>query len=272
MPNDFDQLIRNAKPEIPAGARARTLESVEPEGAVGSTPAFVRVLPRVAALVLLAVCSGVAAAMLSAPKQQAAVPVDVAAEIAQARTRLDTLEQESPAARIERLKAEVANLEASRKANAENFKQAIASAVATHKTDQMNEWRERHLQHVREHQAREREATIQGLRDRLKLTPDQEKEVRALLESTDKQAEAVIGDFYTRRHGHPDPRMREKFKTLAEEADRKLNALLDAQQRDKIEGPTGIVSSKPEDWGPSMDFHDGTDVDVYSNWITVTRD
>ena len=149
---------------------------------------------------------------------------------------------------------------------------AIADAVADHQTAQMAEWRERHLQHIREHQAAERDATIEALRNELDLTAGQEKEVRALLESADKQAEAMIGDFYTRRHGHPDPRMHDKFEALASETDRKLTALLDAQQREKIGRPTGIVSTAPEDWAPSMEFQDGTDVDVYTNWITVTRD
>lgn len=269
MNDDIEQLILSAKPIVPAGARARTLESVEPEGAVGSTPAFVRLFLRVAALVLLAVCSGVVAAMLSAPAQSAGEPVDVAAQIADARARLDSLEQNSLANRIANLQTELSTLQAARSSALE---QAIEQAIVEHEKKQIAEWRERHVQHVREHQAVEREATIRRMREELDLTAEQEKEVRALLVSTDKQAEALISGFYTDRHARHDPTMHAKFEKLAEEADTKLTALLDAQQRDQMNGPTGIVSSEPEDWAPSFEFRDGTDVDVYTNWITVTRE
>ena len=39
MNEDFDKLIRNAKPAVPEGARARVLEHVEAHGAVASAPA-----------------------------------------------------------------------------------------------------------------------------------------------------------------------------------------------------------------------------------------
>ncbi|MCA8937478.1 MAG: hypothetical protein KDB68_14880 [Planctomycetes bacterium] len=269
MNQDIEHLIRSAKPIVPAGARARTLESVEPEGAVGSTPAFVRVFLRVAALVLLAVCSGIVAAMLSAPAQSAGEPVDVAAQIADARARLDSLEQTSLTNRIANLQSELSALQAERNSV---FERVIKEAIVEHEQQQMAEWRERHIRHVREHQAVEREATIRRMRDELDLTPEQEKEVRALLVSTDKQAEALISGFYTDRHARHDPSMHEKFEKLAEEADTKLTALLDAQQRDQMNEPTGIVSAEPEDWAPSFEFRDGTDVDVYTNWITVTRE
>lgn len=272
MNEDIDDLIRSAKPAIPAGVRARTLEYAEPEGAVGSSPAFVRVLLRVAALLLLAVCSGVVAAMLSAPSQDTAEPVELAAELADARGRMDSLELDSPAKRIESLEAELASLEAHQRRAEEAFEQAVIRAMDTHERNQMAEWRERHIQHVREHQAIERDTVIAQLREDLNLTSDQEQEVRALLVAADKQAEVVIGEFYTNRHGRHDPRMREKFEKLAEDAEQKLTALLDAQQRDRIEEPTGIVSANPDDWAPNFEFHDGTDMDVYTNWITVTRD
>ncbi|MCB9936233.1 MAG: hypothetical protein H6840_11140 [Planctomycetes bacterium] len=270
MNEDFDKLIRNAKPAVPEGARARVLEHVEAHGAVASAPAPWRVLLRAAALVLLAVFAGVAAALAGRPEPApAGDPVaELAAEVKALDAQVAALERDSAALQLAKLQAEVAALETRRQA----FEQAVTGLVEAHELCEREEWRQRHIEHMRRHYAEEQEATIERLRSELNLSAEQEKEVRALLTEAGKQAEGLIGEVYTSGRRRHDPRMHDKFAQLASETETQLNALLNEQQRGRMAGPTGIVSSEPEDWAPRSDFRDATDLDVWTNWINVTRE
>lgn len=266
MATDFDNLIRSARPEVPAAARERVLGYVEAHGAVASTPAPFRVLLRAAALVMLALLAGVAAALVATPSPQPATPADLP-DIGPLAERVAALETDLPVAELSRIAERIDELAQARR---DAFLEAVNRQIDIHENEQAMVWRERHIKHVREHYAEEREATIERMRDELGLTAEQEQQVREVLEETGKQAEALIGDFYTHGHHH-DRRVNDKFAQLAADTEKKLEALLDRQQREAIEDEGGIVSAAPEDWAPSSEFRDGTDLDVWTNWITVTR-
>jgi len=266
MPTDFDNLIRSAKPAVPASTRERVLEYVGAGGAAASAPALFRVFSRVAALVVLGVISGIAAAMLAPERETGADPLPgLRAQRAELEARLGRVEADSPAARLARLELEVAQLEQADAA----LETAIVDAISARELKRVQLWRERHIQHVREHHERATEVTVQRLRDELGLTETQEAEVRALLAEAGQSAEALIGESYGRRRHYG---VHEKFEQLAAETDEKLKTLLDDQQRKRLDRQTGLVSSEPEDWAPSSEFRDGTDLDVYMNWMTVSRE
>ncbi|MCB9895901.1 MAG: hypothetical protein H6839_15750 [Planctomycetes bacterium] len=277
MKTDFDNLIRSARPEVPAAARERVLDYVGAHGAVASAPAPFRTLParhslgvgvlRVAALVMLALLAGIAAALVATPSPQPATTAQLP-DIAPLAERVAALETDLPVAELNAIADRIDALETRK---AESFEAAVTQVINARETRQAELWRERHIEHVREHFAREREATIERMREELGLSPEQEKQVREVLEETGRQAESLIGDFYTRGHHH-DRQVGDKFAQLAADTDKKLEALLDRQQREMIESESGIVSAAPEDWAPSSEFRDGTDLDVWTNWITVTRD
>jgi hypothetical protein len=129
----------------------------------------------------------------------------------------------------------------------------------------MEEWRERHIQYVRSAVQRHSDETVERLRKDVNLTAEQEAEVRTLLGNAGKEAEALIGNYYGRgRHS-----THSEFEKLARETDEKLSALLSEQQRKQV--GAGLVSAKPEDWGPSSEIRDGTDYEVYMNWMSVSR-
>ncbi len=274
MNDDFDNLIRNARPDAPAGARARVLEYVGAHGAVASAPAPWRVFLRAAALVLLAVFAGVAAALVARPAPAPALdPVaQLAAEVKALETQVAALERDSAAAQLVDLQAEVAALEAGRPDYGAALAQVVMAQLDARESREREEWRQRHLEHMRRHYAEEQEATVERLRRELNLSSEQEKAVRELLSETGKQAEELIGEVYTgRRHHRRDPRMHDRFAELANETEKKLAELLNEKQRGRMEG-TGIVSAAPEDWAPRSEFRDETDLDVWTNWINVTRE
>lgn len=273
MNDDFDNLIRNAKPAVPAGARARVLEYVGAHGAVASAPAPWRVFLRAAALVLLAVFAGVAAALVSRPETAPTVdPVaQLAADVKALETQVAALERDSLYEQLAGLQAEVAALERSRTDSATALEQVVIAQLEARDSREREEWRQRHIEHMRRHYAEEQEATVERLRRELKLSAEQEKAVRELLTETGKQAEELIGEVYTGRRHRRDPRMHDKFAELANETEKKLAELLSEQQRGRMEG-TGIVSAAPEDWAPRSEFRDDTDLDVWTNWINVTRE
>lgn len=274
MNDDFDNLIRNAKPAVPAGARARVLEHVEAHGAVASAPAPWRVFLRAAALVLLAVFAGVAAALVSRPEPNPEVdPVaQLTDEMKALEVQVAALERDSGLEQLARLQAEVAALEAGRGGYDDAaLEQVVMAQLEARETREREEWRQRHLEHTRRHYAEEQEAAVERLRRELNLSAEQEKAVRELLTETGKQAEQLIGEVYTARRHRRDPRMHDKFAELANETEKKLAELLNDQQRGRMEG-TGIVSAAPEDWAPRSEFRDDTDLDVWTNWINVTRE
>lgn len=264
MPTDFDNLIRNAKPPVPSAARERVLGYVLSEGAGGAAApnrASFRVLARVAALVMLAVGAGVVSALVSAP-ERADVIVDFNAQVNDLRTRVEA--RESQAAKIATLEQQVSALELERDST---LRELVVGVINARDQQRMLEWRERHVEYVRAHNRRAADATIEQLRADLKLTNTQEAEVRALLDDAGKEVEGLIGNFYG-RHGHRS--MHREFERVARETDERLNALLSEQQR--VQVGEGLVSSRPEDWGPSSEFRDGTDYEVYMNWMTVSRE
>ena len=267
MTNDFDNLIRSARPEVPAAARERVLDYVGAHGAVASAPAPFRLLLRVAALVMLALLAGVAAALVATPSHQPATSAQLP-DIGPLAERVAALESDLPVAELNAIADRIDALEVR---HSTSFEEAVSRVIEAREVEQAAIWRERHIEHVREHFAEEREATIERMRDELGLTAEQEEQVREVLEETGKQAESLIGDFYTHGHHH-DRRVGDKFAQLAAETDKKLEELLDRQQREKLQPEGGIVSAAPEDWAPSSEFRDGTDLDVWTNWITVTRD
>ena len=272
MTTDFANLIRNAKPNVPAGVRGRVLDHVRAHGAVASTPAPFRILLRAAALVMLALLAGVATALVATPAapqpQVSELRAEQLPDIAPLTERVAALETGLPVAELNVIADGIQTLEAERENALGEYVNRVLDAREVQRS---TEWRERHVEHVREHFAREREATVERLRDELGLTPGQEQQVRALLEETGKEAEALISGFYGRGH-HRDSGMGDKFAVLANNTEKKLEALLDRQQREKIERESGIVSSSPEDWAPNSEFRDGTDVDVWTNWLTITRE
>jgi hypothetical protein len=266
MPTDFDNLIRHSKPAVPPTARERVLGYAlsgvkEAGGAAASTHAPFRMLARVAALIMLAVGAGVVSAFVSQPERVDTI-VDFNAQVNELRTRVEAAEAE--AAKVEDMQAQVAALETER----EDALRGLVLGVATAREQRrMEEWRERHIEYVREHTKRAADATIERLRGEVNLTAEQEAEVRALLDEAGKEAEGLIGNFYGRGRHHSAHR---EFEKLAEATDMKLNALLSEQQRRQV--GEGLVSSRPEDWGPSSDFRDGTDYEVYMNWMSVSRE
>lgn len=266
MPTDFDNLIRSAKPTVPPTARDGVLEHIEAHGAVASSPGPLRMPARVAALVVLALASGAIAALF-APK-----PVQPDGDLAELRVRADRLDAALPsqdlAAEIQRIESAVAALEAEQADFDQAMLNAVQDAYAQRDAVRMEEWRERHVAHVREHHAREADATVTALREELNLTPEQEAQVRDLLKEAEDKAVALIGNYYGKRRHHD---MHDKFAALAGETERDLQALLDVQQRERLDGAV-IVGAAPEDWAPSEEFHDDTDVDVWMNWMTVSRE
>lgn len=275
MNDGFDNLIRNARPEVPAGARARVLEYVGAHGAVASAPAPWRVLMRAAALVLLAVFAGVAAALVARPDPTPGVdPVaQLAAEVKALQAQVAALEKDSAAAQLAGLQAEVDAFQAERGGyDVAALEQAVAAQLNAREARQREEWRQRHIEHMRRHYAQEQEATVERLRRELNLSHEQEQAVRELLTETGRQAEELIGEVYSgQRHRRRDSRVHDRFAQLASETEEKLNALLSEQQRGRMEG-TGIVSAAPENWAPRSEFRDDTDLDVWTNWVNVTRE
>jgi len=273
MNDEFDNLIRNAKPAVPAGARARVLDYVGAHGAVASAPAPWRVLMRAAALVLLAVFAGVAAALVSRPETASAVDsvAQLAAEVKALEAQVAALERESLTVQLAQLQSEVAALEFGRPNYGAALEQVVMAQLEERESREREEWRQRHIEHMRRHYAEEQEATVERLRRELNLSAEQEKAVRELLTDTGKQAEKLIGEVYMGRHHRRDARMHDKFAELANETEKKLAELLSEQQRGRMEG-TGIVSAAPEDWAPRSEFRDDTDLDVWTNWINVTRE
>jgi hypothetical protein len=261
-------MIRNAKPAVPAMARETVLGYIEASGAAASIPTPFRILSRVAAMLLLAVGSGVIAAMLAPGREAGADPLPgLAAQRAMLQQRVDSLEQESPAARLALLEQQVAEFEDAQRAAEAQLEDAVVSVITKRDQNRMTEWRERHVEYVRAHNKRTADATIERLRDEVNLTSEQEAEVRALLDEAGKEAEGLIGKFYGRSRHHSANR---EFEKLAEVTDNKLNALLSEQQRKQV--GEGLVSARPEDWGPSSEFRDGTDYEVYMNWMSVSRE
>jgi hypothetical protein len=268
MALDADNLIIGAKPTVPPTARERVLGYVEAGGAAASTPAPFRILAQVAALVLIALGVGVGVALITG--QSASSSVDVFVEftaerpdITNLRTRVENLEVHNPAARLASLEQQVAELEVVRDQAMQGL---VLEVLRTREQQRMEEWRERHVQYVREAVQRHTDATVERLRKDVNLTAGQEAEVRELLGDAGKSAESLIGNFYgCGRHS-----THREFEKLAKETDEKLNALLSEQQRERV--GAGLVSAKPEDWGPSSEFRDGTDYEVYMNWMSVSRD
>ena len=266
MPTDFDNLIRNARPTVLPTARERVLEHIEAHGAVASSPGPFRMVARVAALVVLALASGAVAALF-APK-----PATNDRDIAELRERTDRLNAALPASTLKsevaRLESDVAALEDRQADYERDVLAAVEQVIEERELARMEQWRERHVSYVREHYTREAEATVSALREELALTAEQEVQVRELLKEAEDKAVALIGGCYGKGRHHD---VHEKFAGLASDTERDLQALLDAQQREQIEGAV-IVSSAPEDWAPSGEFRDGTDVDVWMNWMNVSRD
>jgi hypothetical protein len=277
MMDEVDNLIRDAKPEVPALAREGVLAHLRAHGVVVYAPASIRPLPvrhspgvgvlRVAALVVLALFAGVAAALVTPPSSSLGESRDVAVLAA----RVYAFEQNLPTAQVKALseKAEALNPPASD--HGKLLDRVIADAIHNHEQRKAEEWRERHVRHLRNAYAEQADATVERLRKELGLATEQEREVRALLAEAEKQAEALIGDFYTHGH-HPNPQVREKFVALATDTEKKLDALLDRQQREKMAPEKGIVSASPADWAPNSEFRDGTDLDVWTNWVTATSE
>ena len=146
--------------------------------------------------------------------------------------------------------------------------EAVVDAYERRNETRMEEWRERHIAHVREHHAREANATVSALREELNLTPEQETQVRELLKEAEGKAIALIDGYYGRGRHHG---MHEKFATLASKTEQDLQLLLNQQQREQLTGAV-IVGSAPDDWAPSDEFRDGVDVDVWMNWMTASRE
>jgi hypothetical protein len=268
MTFDADNLIRGAKPAVPPTARERVLGYIEAGGAAASVPAPFRMLTRVAALVLIALGAGIATTMIT-EQTVASNSVDVFVEFTAERpdidilrTRVENLEVHNPAARLASLEQQVAELETERDQAMHGL---VVDVLNAREQQRMEEWRERHIQYVREHVKRITDATVEQLRKDVNLTAAQEVEVRALLGDAGKEAEALIGNYY----GHGRHSSHSQFEKLARETDEKLSVLLSEQQREQV--GTGLVSAKPEDWGPSSEFRDGTDYDVYMNWMSVSR-
>lgn len=270
MATDFDNLIRSAKPTVPPTARDGVLEYIEAHGAVASSPGPLRVLARMAAMVVLALASGYVAALFAGKADNGG------SDIAELRERAEQLKQSLPdpdlatevRVEVRRIEGAIADLEAQQAAADRLMLEAVNAAYARRDATRMQEWRERHVAHVREHHAREAEATISALREGLGLTPGQEAQIRDLLKQAEDKAVTLIGNYYGRGRHHG---MHEKFEALALETQSELKALLDAQQRERLEGAV-IVGSAPEDWAPREEFRDGTDMDVWVNWMTVSRD
>lgn len=266
MTTDFDNLIRSAKPTVPPTARDGVLDYIEAHGAVALNPGPLRMLLRVAALVVLALASGAVAALF-APKPAAENP-----EIAELQERADKLKAALPgqdlAGEMQRIENAIAELEAQQAAQDKAMLDAVNDVYRRRDAARMEEWRERHIAHVREHHAREAEATVTALREELALTDAQEQQVRELLKEAEDKAVALIGNYYGKRRHHG---MHDRFATLASETQSNLQALLDAQQQERLKGAV-IVGSAPEDWAPSEEFRDDTDVDVWMNWMTVSRE
>ena len=273
---DIDKLISSAKPAVSAQARARVLEHARAHGAVALAPVPLRVsaLWRVAALIMLALGAGVVSALVT-PSPAGTAPdftvTDLRAEIAELSEGVSTLEQ------LAELEARVDALQAASTPHDFDARlQASVQRVVEQREARRNqEWRERHVGYVRARFAEDREATVARLKTEVGLTPEQEAEVVALLEDAGRQAEALIGEYYSdgsgrrgRRHG--GHRVHDKFEALAASTEEKLVVLLDEQQRGKLEG--GLVSAEPADWAPSEDFRDGVDMDVWMNWMNVSRE
>jgi hypothetical protein len=267
MAFDADNLIKNAKPAVPPTARERVLGYVEAGGAAASAPAPFRMLARVAALVLIAVGAGIGTAVVT--QQSTSGSVDVFVEftaerpdIDVLRTRVENLEVHNPAARLASLEQQVAELESERD---QAMNALVLDVINVREQRRMEEWRERHIQYVRSAVQRHSDETVERLRKDVNLTAEQEAEVRTLLGNAGKEAEALIGNYYGRgRHS-----THSEFEKLARETDEKLSALLSEQQRKQV--GAGLVSAKPEDWGPSSEIRDGTDYEVYMNWMSVSR-
>ena len=269
---DIDKLISSAKPAVSAQARAGVLEHARAHGAVALAPVPLRMsaLWRVAALITLALGAGVVSALVT-PSPADTAPdftvTDLRAEIAELSESVSTLEKLADLeARVDALQAQAldARLQAS-----------VQRVVEKREAQRNLEWRERHVAYVRARFAEDRDETVSRLKAEVGLTPEQEAEVVALLEDAGRQAETLIGDYYGdgsgrrgRRHG--GHRVHDKFEALAAATEEKLVILLDEQQRGKLDG--GLVSAEPADWAPSEDFRDGVDMDVWMNWMNVSRE
>ncbi|MBZ0136188.1 MAG: hypothetical protein K8I27_07440 [Planctomycetes bacterium] len=268
MATDFDNLIRSSKPAVPPTARDGVLEFIEAHGAVASSLGPLRSFGRVAALVVLALASGAVAALFAL---NARAPAN---DLGDLRARADKLDAALPTQSLvadltregNRMDAALTELETARY---DALCETVVALLEARDAARMNEWRERHIAHVREHHAREADATVSALREEIDLSPEQEAEVRKLLADAGDKAVALIGSYYGEGHGMHG--MHDQFASLANETGRELQALLDSQQRERLDGVM-IVGSAPEDWAPSGEFRDGTDVDVWMNWMTVSRE
>jgi hypothetical protein len=265
MPTDFDNLITSARPTVPPTAREGVLEYIEAQGAVASGPGPLRMLGRVAALVVLALASGAVAALF-APRPEA--PNELAELQAQVEDLKQTLPERNLRAELRQIEQSVAELEQQQAAFDRAVLTAVTNSMDRREAARMEEWRTRHVTWVREYQARRTEAAVSALREELSLTDDQAAQVRDLLKQAEDKAIELIGSYYGRGRYQG---IHEEFAALAADTREDLQALLDAQQRERLEG-AAIVGNAPEDWAPRDDFRDGTDVDVWVNWMNVSRE
>ena len=277
MTTDFDKLITNSKPTVPPTARGRVLGYIEAGGAAASSPAPFRTLARVAALVAIAAGAGIASALIFGNSNAVDTYVEFNASVDTyveftderpdpdiLRTRVENLEVHNPAARLASLEQQADALEVERDAA---MRALVLDVISNREQQRLEEWRERHVQYVRQAVKHHTDELVGQLRKDVNLNADQEAEVRGLLADAGKEAEALIGNFYSGGVGRDSAH--QQFAQLAKATDEKLNALLSEQQRKQV--GAGLVSAKPEDWGPSSEFRDDTDYDVYMNWMSVSR-
>lgn len=267
MQDRIDELIRNAKPQVDPAARERIRGHVGAYRGSASRLGSLVGLLRAAALVALALGSGIAAAVWNSPR-----PADLSQEterVAELEQRVNELAERSPMAQVEDLKARLDDLEPEAAIAGvvdEAIENAVAEAMEQRQQRELEQWRDRHLRYTRARWERHTAQTITELREESGLTEAQEAEVRELLDAQGRKAEALIAETY--RPGHH--RLHRGFAQLSTETDEKLAALLEEQRRQGVEAPRGVLAADPEDWAPSDDFEDDSDIDAWVYWMNQT--
>lgn len=264
MTNEFDNLIRSAKPATSDVARQRVMAQV--------VPAFVAVVPlpwlRLAAALLAAFGAGFAAVAWLADRQPVA---DTAADSVQQLSQ-DVSDLNARLARLEGeadFSAQVAALQVRTDALADhsdlqNSLNVVVGRIvdqrnAERRDREMEAHRDRHLAYARSHYQQEVDRAVIAMKRDYRLTEDQEQQVRKVFQEHGKSAEALISSCYRGK----SRQVSDEFEKLAQKTQGRLETLLS-------EVPRVMPGADLAEWGPNPDPSSLSDYETWVRWNEET--
>lgn len=274
MHTELDNLIRAARPQLPAGALARASAVVA--GAPASAPVFIlRPMLRVAAVFALAFGVGIASAMLASPDAPVGgtSPIASQPDLSALRAELAAIVRNTgeliPAgaeAELSLLESRLDVLEARPLPVRPTLEEAIDTVIENRERRYREEWRERHLAFVRESYSSHLDVLVSDVRGTLVLSADQERRFREILVEHGEKAEKMIDSCYRRHHKRGSG-----FDQLARDTRQKLQAVLDEAQRNDFRVTDTLLGADPMHWAPREEFKDTVDMATYANWVELSK-